>query len=39
VVPSFESGNHFIAICGPAKGFRIFTLLGDEAIDGSLKID
>lgn len=26
-------------ICGPAEGFWVFILLGDEAVDGSLKID
>ena len=39
LVPSFDSGDHFIGICGPAEGFWVFILLGDEAVDGSLKID
>ena len=37
-MPSFDSGDDFFRICGPAEGFWVFILLGDEAIDGSLKI-
>jgi hypothetical protein len=36
-VPTFDSGNDVFRICGPAEGFWVFILLGDEAIDGSLK--
>ena len=38
-MPSFDGGDNFVGICGPEEGFRVGVLLGDEAIDGGLKVD
>jgi hypothetical protein len=38
-VPSFDSGDNFVGIGCPGEGLWLFIMLGDEAVDGGLKID
>jgi len=38
-VPSFDGGDDFVGICGPDEWFRVGILLGDEAVDGRLKVE
>ena len=38
-MPAPDGGDDFVWIRGPEEGFRVGILLGDEAIDGGLKVD
>jgi hypothetical protein len=39
LVPSPDSSDDFVWVCGPGEGFGIMVGLCDEAVDSSLKID
>ena len=36
-MPSFDSGNDFVWVCGPREGFWVIVGLVEEAVDGGLK--
>ena len=38
-MPTSDSGEDFVWVCGPDKGFGMLVGLRDEAVDGGLKID
>jgi len=38
-VPSPDSGNDFVGVCGPSEGFGVIVCLRDEAVDCDLEID
>lgn len=39
MVPASDGGDDFIGIGGPDERFRALVVLGQEAVDGGLKID
>ena len=39
MVPAPDGGDDFVWICGPNEGLRPFVVLGQEAVDGGLKVD
>ena len=38
-MPTPDSGDDFVWVCGPGEGFGIIVGLRDEAVDGGLEID
>jgi hypothetical protein len=38
-MPTSDSGDDFVWVCGPDKGLGVLVGLRDEAVDGGLKID
>ena len=36
-MPSFDGGDDFVRILGPAEGMRVCIGLGEEALDGGLE--
>ena len=39
MVPAFDGGDDLVWIGGPDEGLRLLVVVGDEAVDGGLKID
>jgi hypothetical protein len=39
LVPSSDSGDDFVWICGPCERLGIMVCLRDETVDGGLEID
>ena len=39
MVPTPDSGDDFVWVCGPGEWFAVLVGLRDEAVDGGLKID
>ena len=39
MVPASDGGDDFIGIGGPDEGLWAFVMLGEEAVDGGLKVD
>ncbi len=39
MVPAPDGGDDFIRIGGPDEGLWAFVVLGEEAVDGGLKVD
>jgi hypothetical protein len=39
MLPAFDGGGDAVGIGGPDKGLRVMVGLGDEAVDGGLKVD
>jgi hypothetical protein len=39
LVPSSDSGDDFVWVCGPGDRLGIMVYLRDETIDGGLEID
>ena len=37
-MPTPDSGDDFVWVCGPGEGFGVVVGVGDEAVDGGLKI-
>ena len=38
-MPTFDSGDDFVWVCGPCEGLWRLVCLCDEAVDGGLEID
>ena len=39
MVPTLDSGDDFVGICGPYEWLWVGILLGDEAVDSGLQVD
>jgi hypothetical protein len=39
LVPTPDSGNDFVGVCGPSEGFGVVVCIRDETVDCDLEID